>query len=60
MEDGSTCQEEVWSWGAGTSGQLANGALEDELLPKRVPSLSGKEIKQIAGGGSHVVALLGE
>ncbi|OMO80867.1 Regulator of chromosome condensation, RCC1 [Corchorus capsularis] len=50
-------EEEVWSWGAGTDGQLGTGRLQDELLPQllNLPSLSA--VSMLACGGAHVVAL---
>ncbi|KAL6187649.1 hypothetical protein ACLB2K_039045 [Fragaria x ananassa] len=53
-------QEEVWSWGAGTDGQLGTGKLQDELLPQllSLPSLSAVgSISLLACGGAHVLAL---
>ncbi|GAQ82186.1 hypothetical protein KFL_001030110 [Klebsormidium nitens] len=59
MGDVRTLEEadEVWSWGAGTSGQLGNGKLDDELLPKRAQQLDEEQLKQIACGGSHAVGV---
>lgn len=48
-------EEEVWSWGAGTEGQLGTGKLQDEHLPQLLhilPSLS-----LLSCGGAHVIAL---
>ncbi|KAK9276317.1 hypothetical protein L1049_005848 [Liquidambar formosana] len=55
-------EEEVWSWGAGTEGQLGTGKLEDEHLPQQLllafPSLpSAGPISLLACGGAHVIAL---
>ncbi|CAM6042599.1 unnamed protein product [Sphagnum compactum] len=50
---------EVWSWGAGTHGQLASGSDCDAFTPHLVCALSGKDVLQIACGGSHAVAVLG-
>lgn len=54
--------EEVWSWGAGTHGQLACGTLVDALTPQRVDALSGasQPILAIACGGAHAIAVFGE
>ena len=54
--------EEVWSWGAGTHGQLACGTLVDALTPQRVDALSGNSqpIVTIACGGAHAIAVFGE
>ncbi|XP_022733837.1 ultraviolet-B receptor UVR8 isoform X2 [Durio zibethinus] len=53
-------EERLWSWGAGTDGQLGTARLEDEHLPQllNVPSLSSSgPVSMLACGGSHVVAL---
>ncbi|CAI0379483.1 unnamed protein product [Linum tenue] len=67
MEEGSRREEpqkeeEIWSWGAGTDGQLGTGKLKDELLPQllHLPSLAASaagSISMLACGGAHVVAL---
>ncbi|GAB4839939.1 hypothetical protein Ancab_020649 [Ancistrocladus abbreviatus] len=52
--------QEMWSWGAGTEGQLATGKLEDEHRPQLLdlPSLSSfRPICFLSCGGAHVVAL---
>lgn len=48
-------KEEIWSWGAGTEGQLGTGKLQDEHIPQNLhflPSLS-----HLSCGGAHVIAL---
>lgn len=52
---------EVWSWGAGTDGQLGTTKLQDEILPQLIPSLdfAAKIISHLACGGAHVIALTG-
>ncbi|KAG6746250.1 hypothetical protein POTOM_050781 [Populus tomentosa] len=53
-------QQQIWSWGAGTEGQLGTGKLEDEYLPQllHLPFLSSTEsISTLACGGAHVIAL---
>lgn len=53
-------EEQVWSWGAGTDGQLATSKLQDEFLPQllHLPSLSSAgPISVLACGGAHVIAL---
>ncbi len=46
----------VWAWGAGSSGQLGNGALGSESdVPVQVRGLSG--VVEVAGGGSGGFAL---
>ncbi|PKA60983.1 Ultraviolet-B receptor UVR8 [Apostasia shenzhenica] len=59
--DGDEEEEEkvsLWSWGAGSEGQLANGTLEDHWLPHPVIGfLSVHPVSRLACGGAHVVAL---
>ncbi|CAK7336849.1 unnamed protein product [Dovyalis caffra] len=53
-------QQQIWSWGAGTEGQLGTGKLEDEYLPQllHLPILSSTgRISTLACGGAHVIAL---
>lgn len=48
----------MWSWGAGTHGQLACGTLIDALTPQRVEALSDAAlIVDIACGGAHGIAV---
>ncbi|MCL7051380.1 hypothetical protein MKW94_016022 [Papaver nudicaule] len=50
---------QVWSWGAGTDGQLGTAKLQDEHLPQLIHSLNhaANRISQLACGGAHVIAL---
>lgn len=63
MEENERNQEgevELWSWGAGTDGQLGTTRLEDERLPQllNLPSFSSfGPISLLACGGAHVLAL---
>ncbi|XP_047961167.1 ultraviolet-B receptor UVR8 isoform X2 [Salvia hispanica] len=51
-------RQEIWSWGAGTDGQLATGSLQDELSPRFIRSLSAYgPILSLSCGGAHVIAL---
>ncbi|KAK5833788.1 ultraviolet-B receptor UVR8 [Gossypium arboreum] len=53
-------EEQLWSWGAGTDGQLGTLRLQDEHLPQllNVPSLSSaSSVSMLACGGAHVVGL---
>ncbi|XP_015074849.1 ultraviolet-B receptor UVR8 isoform X3 [Solanum pennellii] len=51
-------EEEIWSWGAGTEGQLGTGKLQDEHKPQLIHSLSSfGPISHISCGGAHVIAL---
>eukprot|EP01018_Ginkgo_biloba_P003818 Gb_12880 [translate_table: standard] len=51
-------EQEVWSWGAGTDGQLATGRLQDGWLPQSVPALASLPVSWIACGGAHALALV--
>ncbi|KAM7487390.1 hypothetical protein LguiB_024874 [Lonicera macranthoides] len=52
-------EEEIWSWGAGTEGQLGTLSPQDQLLPQFLPSLSSSSapFSLISCGGAHVIAL---
>ncbi|CAN0924302.1 Ultraviolet-B receptor UVR8 [Linum grandiflorum] len=51
---------EVYTWGLGSMGQLGHTSLQSgdkELLPRRVVSLDGITIKDVACGGVHTCAV---
>ncbi|KAD3642221.1 hypothetical protein E3N88_31445 [Mikania micrantha] len=48
-------KQELWSWGAGTEGQLGTGKLQDEYLPQLIPILPSFSL--LSCGGAHVIAL---
>eukprot|EP00743_Colponemidia_sp_Colp-15_P009532 GILK01010428.1.p1 GENE.GILK01010428.1~~GILK01010428.1.p1 ORF type:complete len:501 (-),score=40.01 GILK01010428.1:120-1583(-) len=48
---------EVFTWGFDDDGRLGHGSPGRQLLPKRVDSLAGKKMVQIACGCWHSVAL---
>ncbi|WZZ10692.1 hypothetical protein YC2023_096613 [Brassica napus] len=50
-------EEQVWSWGAGTDGQLGTAKLQDEHLPQLLSLTSLPSISMLACGGAHVIAL---
>ncbi|XP_073300379.1 ultraviolet-B receptor UVR8 isoform X1 [Primulina huaijiensis] len=51
-------EPEIWSWGAGTDGQLATVRLQDEHSPQRLRSLSAfGPFTSLSCGGAHVIAL---
>ncbi|KAJ4916548.1 Regulator of chromosome condensation (RCC1) family protein [Raphanus sativus] len=50
-------EEQVWSWGAGTDGQLGTATLQDEHLPQLLSLKSLASISMLACGGAHVIAL---
>ncbi|XP_060103053.1 probable E3 ubiquitin-protein ligase HERC6 [Heteronotia binoei] len=47
----------VFSWGAGTSGQLGTGELKDRLIPKKIDGLSTCKVIQVTCGHYHSIAL---
>ncbi|KAG8223575.1 hypothetical protein J437_LFUL003039 [Ladona fulva] len=47
----------VFSWGSGRRGQLGHDMLEDEDSPREVDALSGLNVKSVAAGGWHSVAI---
>ncbi|CAA7036186.1 unnamed protein product [Microthlaspi erraticum] len=57
MADEEEEVEQVWSWGAGTDGQLGTAKLEDEHLPQLLSLTSLASISTLACGGAHVIAL---
>uniref|UniRef100_M4E7A9 RCC1-like domain-containing protein n=1 Tax=Brassica campestris TaxID=3711 RepID=M4E7A9_BRACM len=50
-------EEQVWSWGAGTDGQLGTAKLKDEHIPQLLSLTSLASISMLACGGAHVIAL---
>ncbi|KAJ0247597.1 hypothetical protein HA466_0160360 [Hirschfeldia incana] len=50
-------QQQVWSWGAGTDGQLGTAKLQDEHLPQLLSLTSLPSVSTLACGGAHVIAL---
>ncbi|KAG1662456.1 E3 ubiquitin-protein ligase HERC2 [Nymphon striatum] len=48
-----TVEGEVYSWGEGDDGKLGHGNRNSLDSPKRIDSLRGKEIIDIACGGAH-------
>ncbi len=50
---------EIFTFGAGDSGRLGHGDSEERLTPARVTheNLDGKNVIEIAAGGSHTVAV---
>ncbi|KAL2346200.1 hypothetical protein Fmac_000200 [Flemingia macrophylla] len=59
MEEGEKDESEggVWSWGAGTDGQLGTTILEDEHFPKLLHQPLLSSVSSLACGGAHVIAL---
>ncbi|KAF9623820.1 hypothetical protein IFM89_005405 [Coptis chinensis] len=58
-EEKNSINNKVWSWGAGTEGQLGTTKLQDENHPQLIHYLSftPKHISYLACGGAHVIAL---
>ncbi|XP_057251510.1 ultraviolet-B receptor UVR8 isoform X2 [Beta vulgaris subsp. vulgaris] len=61
-ENGREITQQIWSWGAGTEGQLGTGKLEDEHTPQLLINLSNSlssfgQISLLSCGGAHVIAL---
>uniref|UniRef100_A0A2C9JH74 HECT domain-containing protein n=1 Tax=Biomphalaria glabrata TaxID=6526 RepID=A0A2C9JH74_BIOGL len=52
-----TVDGRVFTFGAGTYGQLGHGSCNNEILPRQVIELSGSEVSQIACGRNHTLAL---
>jgi len=50
-------EQVVWSWGAGTEGQLGTKIVEDEVFPQLLHQPSLSSISSLACGGAHVIAL---
>nr|XP_043606682.1 ultraviolet-B receptor UVR8 [Erigeron canadensis]XP_043606684.1 ultraviolet-B receptor UVR8 [Erigeron canadensis] len=46
---------EIWSWGAGTDGQLGTCKLQDEYIPQSLPIRHS--LTHLSCGGAHVIAL---
>ncbi|KAI8797509.1 E3 ubiquitin-protein ligase HERC4 isoform X1 [Biomphalaria glabrata] len=53
-----TVDGRVFTYGAGTYGQLGHGSYNNEILPRQVIELSGSEVSQIACGRSHTMAFV--
>lgn len=55
-----TDKGELFSWGMGTSGQLASGSTDDILEPTLVKGkqLENKSVIKVSSGGQHTVALV--
>ncbi|XP_027187518.1 ultraviolet-B receptor UVR8 isoform X2 [Cicer arietinum] len=56
-EEKDESNERLWSWGAGTDGQLGNGQLQDEQIPQQLSLSSHSHISSLACGAAHVIAL---
>ena len=45
----------IWSWGAGTCGQLGTGVAADSTVPVQATALV--TLQQVSCGGNHIVAV---
>lgn len=57
MEEKDESEQRVWSWGAGTEGQLGTKILQDENFPQLLNQPSLSSVSSLACGGAHVIAL---
>ncbi|XP_039606091.1 probable E3 ubiquitin-protein ligase HERC3 isoform X1 [Polypterus senegalus] len=48
----------LFTFGAGSHGQLGHDSTSDEILPRRVIELMGSEVSQVACGRNHTLALV--
>ncbi|KAK3751866.1 hypothetical protein QZH41_009679, partial [Actinostola sp. cb2023] len=48
---------DMYTWGKGTTGMLGHGEDTEELSPRVVEALLGRDIRKVACGTSHTVAL---
>jgi E3 ubiquitin-protein ligase HERC2 len=48
---------ELFSWGSGDGGFLGHGDGQPEPSPKRVQALQGVQVRSVAAGHSHALAL---
>ena len=47
-------ENKIWSWGAGTYGELGNGDFNDSNVPKLVKTVRDEFIKDISSGGFYL------
>ncbi|MEV5572336.1 Ig-like domain repeat protein [Spirillospora sp. NPDC052269] len=55
-----TPEDRVWSWGLNGNGQLGDGTTTRRLTPVEVHLPDGVRVTQVAGGGSHSLAVTTE
>ena len=48
---------DVYTWGQGVNGRLGHGDEDDQVDPRVVQTLLGKEVRIVACGPSHTAAL---
>ncbi|KAK1419253.1 hypothetical protein QVD17_28417 [Tagetes erecta] len=52
-----TMEGEVQSWGRNQNGQLGLGTSEDSLVPQKIEAFQGINVKMVAAGAEHTVAI---
>ncbi|XP_076910126.1 ultraviolet-B receptor UVR8-like [Bidens hawaiensis] len=52
-----TMEGEVQSWGRNQNGQLGLGTTEDSLVPQKIEAFQGVNVKMVAAGAEHTVAI---
>lgn len=48
---------DIYTWGASTKGTLGHGEEEEELVPRVIEALLGRDIRQVACGHEHTLAV---
>ena len=49
---------DLWTWGSGTWGQLAQSEGADELAPRQVEALQGRRVRHVTCAEDHMCALV--
>lgn len=57
ITDSVVDSSDVYAWGQGVNGRLGHGDEKDQLQPKVIEALLGKDVRAIACGLSHTAAL---
>ena len=50
---------DIYTWGSSTKGTLGHGEEEEELVPRVVEALLGRDIRKLACGYEHTLAVSG-
>ena len=50
---------DIYTWGLSTKGTLGHGEEEEELVPRVVEALLGRDIRKLACGHEHTLAVTG-
>ena len=51
---------DIYTWGLSTKGTLGHGEEEEELVPRVVEALLGRDIRKLACGHEHTLAVSGK